>query len=79
VRCDRIFKKGDRGGQDAHPTKTLISCGTGKMPVAKIKATKTLISCGTGILPVAKITAATTFRTYTRSGNYAILSVAKDL
>jgi hypothetical protein len=55
VRCDRIFNKGDRGGQDAHPTKTLISCGTGILPVAEIYATKTLISCGTGILPVAEI------------------------
>jgi len=55
VRCDSFFNKGDRGGQDAHPTKTLISCGTGILPVAEINPTKTLISCGTGILPVAEI------------------------
>ncbi len=35
------------GGQDAHPTKQLQSCGTGILPVANIR------NCGTGILPVA--------------------------
>jgi hypothetical protein len=37
------------GGQDAHPTKQLKSCGTGILPVANIS------DCGTGILPVANI------------------------
>ena len=35
------------GGQDAHPTRPLKSCGTGILPVANIR------NCGTGILPVA--------------------------
>ncbi|TAG92725.1 MAG: hypothetical protein EAZ09_04425 [Oscillatoriales cyanobacterium] len=43
------------GGQDAHPTKQLKSCGTGILPVAKIS------DCGTGILPVAN-TALTAIR-----------------
>ena len=49
------------GGQDAHPTTTLNSCGTGILPVAEpflggqdAHPTTRLNSCGTGILPVAE-------------------------
>ncbi|WP_245876212.1 CBS domain-containing protein [Tychonema bourrellyi] len=49
------------GGQDAHPTTRLNSCGTGILPVAEpslgrqdAHPTTTLNSCGTGILPVAE-------------------------
>jgi hypothetical protein len=48
------------GGQDAHPTTALNSCGTGILPVANMNGggqdahpTTPLNSCGTGILPVA--------------------------
>ena len=43
------------GGQDAHPTRKFILCGTGILPVNDRIEThpKKITLCGTGILPVA--------------------------
>jgi len=54
-----VYQPGS-GGLEAHPTKNLISCGTGILPVTgsgglEAHPTKNLISCGTGILPVTDI------------------------